>query len=101
MANSRVIEVVSSTSDDAGRFKNLIRVTLTANGETISVAGTLLPDKGSRIVEIDEHPVDIEPQGSFLFIGHSDKPGMIGKVGTALGNNDANIQRMEVAREKE
>jgi len=100
MAKSRGIDVVTSTSDDAGRFKNLIRVTLKANGETISVAGTLLPDKGSRIVEIDEHPVDIEPQGAFLFIGHSDKPGMIGKVGTVLGNNDVNIASMEVAREK-
>ncbi len=100
MAKARGIEVVTSTSDDAGRFKNLIRVTLKANGDTISVAGTLLPDKGSRIVEIDEHPVDIEPQGAFLFIGHSDKPGMIGKVGTVLGNNDVNIASMEVAREK-
>jgi D-3-phosphoglycerate dehydrogenase len=100
MAKSRGIEVVSSTSDDSGRYKNLIRVTLKANGGTVSVAGTLMPDKGPRIVEIDGSSVDIEPEGNFLLIGHSDKPGMIGKVGTVLGNNDVNIASMEVAREK-
>ena len=100
MAKSRGIEVVSSTSDESGRYKNLIRVTLKANGGTVSVAGTLMPDKGPRIVEIDGSSVDLEPEGNFLLIGHSDKPGMIGKVGTVLGDNDVNIASMEVAREK-
>lgn len=100
IARSRGIEVVSSTSEEAGRFKNLISVELRANGSTVSVIGTLMPDKGPRIVEIDGNSVDIEPEGNFLLIGHSDKPGMIGKVGTVLGDNDVNIASMEVARKK-
>jgi D-3-phosphoglycerate dehydrogenase len=98
MAKARGIEVVSSISDDAGQFKNLIRVTLRNDGVSVSVAGALLQDKGPRIVEIDGSSVDIEPEGSFLLIGHMDKPGMIGKVGTVLGDNDINIASMEVAR---
>jgi D-3-phosphoglycerate dehydrogenase len=98
MAKARGIEVVSSSSDDAGQFKNLIRVTLRNDGVSVSVAGALLQDKGPRIVEIDGSSVDIEPEGSFLLIGHMDKPGMIGKVGTVLGDNDINIASMEVAR---
>ncbi len=100
IAKSRGIEVVSSTSDDAGQFKNLIRVTLRNGGVAASVAGALLQDKGARIVEIDGSSVDIEPEGNFLLIGHMDKPGMIGKVGTVLGSNDVNIASMEVARQK-
>jgi len=99
IAKSRGIELVSSTSDEAGRFKNLIGLKLHANGAVTSVAGTLFPDKGPRIVDIDGHAVDIEPEGHFLLISHMDKPGMIGKVGTVLGDNDINIASMEVARE--
>jgi D-3-phosphoglycerate dehydrogenase / 2-oxoglutarate reductase len=98
MAKSRGIEVVSSTTDEAGQYKNLIRVVLHANGDVISVAGTLFPDKGPRMVEINGNTVDIEPEGNFLLIGHEDKPGMIGCVGTVLGDNDVNIASMEVAR---
>ncbi len=98
MAKSRGIEVVSSTSDEAGQYKNLIRVVLHANGSSISVAGTLFSDKGPRMVEINGSMVDIEPEGNFLLIGHEDKPGMIGSVGTILGDNDVNIASMEVAR---
>jgi len=98
IAKSRGIEVVSSTSDESGRYKNLIGVVLKANGGTISIVGTLMPDKGPRIVELDGNSVDIEPEGSFLLIGHSDKPGMIGKVGMVLGDSDVNIASMEVAR---
>ena len=43
-------------------------------------------------------PVDIVPEGYFLLIEHMDKPGMIGKVGSILGDNDVNIASMEVAR---
>lgn len=99
MAKARGIEIVTSTSDEAGKYRNMIRVTLHANGSTFSVAGALLPDKGPRLVEIDGNGVDIELEGNFLLIGHTDKPGMIGKVGTVLGDNDVNIASMEVARQ--
>ena len=100
MARARGIEVVSSTSEDAGQYRNLIRLTLHMDGITSSVAGTLMQDKGPKIVELDGATVDIDPEGNFLLIGHMDKPGMIGKVGTVLGDNDVNIASMEVARQK-
>jgi D-3-phosphoglycerate dehydrogenase len=99
-AKARGIEIVTSTSEDAGPYKNLIRVTMHTNGMTSSVAGSLMPDKGARLVEIDGNMVDIVPEGNMLLISHMDKPGMIGKVGTVLGDNDVNIASMEVARKK-
>jgi len=100
VAKTRGIEIVSSSTDDAGPYKNLIRVTLHTNGQTTSVAGSLMQDKGPRLVEIDGSKVDIVPEGSLLLISHMDKPGMIGKVGTVLGDNDINIASMEVARKE-
>ncbi len=100
MAKARGIDVVTSASEDAGRFSNLIRVSLHTNGDSVSTAGALLPDRGARIVEVNASPVDIVPEGYFLLISHMDKPGMIGKVGTILGDTDINIASMEVARAK-
>jgi D-3-phosphoglycerate dehydrogenase len=100
MAKARGIEVVTSASDDSGRYSNLMRVSLQTNGDQVSTAGALLPDRGARIVEVNGSPVDIVPEGYFLLISHMDKPGMIGKVGTILGDTDINIASMEVARAK-
>ncbi len=98
IAKSRGIEIVSSTSEESGRYNNLIKVALHTNGDSVSTAGTITADKGPRIVEVNSSPVDIVPEGYFLLIAHMDKPGMIGKVGTVLGDADVNIASMEVAR---
>jgi D-3-phosphoglycerate dehydrogenase len=49
-------------------------------------------------VQIDPYPVDIPPEGHLLLISHTDKPGIIGRVGTLLGVNDVNIATMQVGR---
>ena len=98
LAKARGVEVVSSTSEEAGRFANLIKVSLKTNGDCVSTAGTITHDRGARIVEVNGSPVDIVPEGYFLLIEHTDKPGMIGKVGGVLGDSDVNIASMEVAR---
>ena len=98
IAKARGIEVVSSTSEESGHYGNLIRVSLQTNGDSASTAGTLTADKGPRIVEVNGSPVDIVSGGYFLLIAHTDKPGMIGKVGSILGDADVNIASMEVAR---
>lgn len=61
------------------------------------VAGTVLPT-GARIVEIDGFEVDAVAEGSILFTRHRDVPGMVGRVGTLLGNAQVNISTMQVAR---
>jgi len=98
IAKARGVDVVTTSSEEAGRYGNLIRVFLHTNGDQVSTAGTLTPDRGPRIVEVNGSPVDIVPEGYFLLIAHTDKPGMIGKVGTILGNDGVNIASMEVAR---
>ena len=52
-----------------------------------------------RIVHIDGYRVDIRPSGPMLVAQHTDKPGIIGKVGTLLGDAGINIAGMHVGRE--
>jgi len=99
LAKDRGIKVVSSSSDESARYKNLIEAKISHDAEQSSVAGTEIPDKGMRIVQVNGRTVDFEPKGNFLFIEHTDMPGVIGEVGTMLGDNNINVAHMDVARD--
>jgi D-3-phosphoglycerate dehydrogenase / 2-oxoglutarate reductase len=98
LAKTRGINVVIQKSAEAKTFTNLVTITLKTKQEVRVAAGTLLAGYGERIVQIDQYPVDIAPEGTVLFIAHNDKPGIIGKVGTLLGDNNVNIASMQVGR---
>lgn len=98
LAKTRGVEVVVQQSTATKGFTNLITVTLKTREGQHSAAGTLLNGYGARIVQIDPYPVDIPPEGHLLLISHTDKPGIIGRVGTLLGGNDVNIATMQVGR---
>lgn len=97
-AKTHDIDIIVKKSSAPKSFTNLVKVTLRTKHEERVVAGTLLAGYGERIVQIDQYPVDITPEGTLLLISHNDKPGIVGKVGTMLGNNDVNIASMQVGR---
>jgi len=61
------------------------------------VVGTAL-HHGLRIVQIDDFEIDANPAGSLILTRHRDIPGMIGRVGSVLGDAGINISNMQVAR---
>jgi D-3-phosphoglycerate dehydrogenase / 2-oxoglutarate reductase len=69
-----------------------------------SVSGTLMTigtRVETRIVAVDEHAVEIAPASSMLVVHNDDRPGMIGLVGTALGQADISISSMAVGPDSE
>ncbi|TGV30296.1 ACT domain-containing protein, partial [Mesorhizobium sp. M00.F.Ca.ET.186.01.1.1] len=52
----------------------------------------------ARIVKIDDFAIDVAPEGYLLYIHHNDRPGVIGRVGSILGENSVNIATMQVGR---
>lgn len=68
-------------------------------GDGHSIAGTLeLPSGDARIVSIDDIIVDLAPSEHMLLVMNDDTPGMIGKVGSILGDAEINIDDMHLAR---
>jgi D-3-phosphoglycerate dehydrogenase / 2-oxoglutarate reductase len=61
------------------------------------VAGTLF-GKSARIVHIAGHYVETNPSGKFLFVENDDRPGIVGTLGTSLGNSSVNIANMALSR---
>jgi D-3-phosphoglycerate dehydrogenase len=87
-----VREVNCATSAD---FVNLI----TLRGAGHSISGTLVGRRSEqRIVVIDEHHFDVPPAEHMLMVKNDDRPGVIGTVGTLLGNAGVNIDDMDVGR---
>ena len=91
-AGIEVRDVNCATSPD---FVNL----LTLRGAGHSISGTLVGRRSDqRIVEIDEHHFDVPPAEHMLMVKNDDRPGVIGTVGTLLGNAGVNIDDMDVGR---
>ncbi len=77
---------------------NAFASTLRISGGATSIAGTCTA-AGARFVAIDGYDIDATPHGSMLVTRHRDVPGMIGRVGTILGEAQINVSTMQVSRE--
>jgi D-3-phosphoglycerate dehydrogenase len=85
-------EVASTTSAD---YVNL----LTISGGGHRIAGTLSGRRGEqRLVAIDDHTFDIPPAEHMIVVKNDDRPGVIGTVGTLLGDAGVNIADMDVSK---
>jgi D-3-phosphoglycerate dehydrogenase len=92
----RVSEHKTSAHED---YVNLIatKVATTAQSQS-EMSGTVFGKGEPRIVSLHGYHIDIVPEGYILFVHNYDVPGMIGKVGTILGNANVNIAGMQVGR---
>ena len=99
-AEKRGIEVLETASNTSDEFANLITLKINDGEETKQLSGTVFHQEGIRIVDINGYDVDIIPQGNMLVTDHGDQPGIVGKVGTLLGDNNINIASMQLGRNK-
>jgi len=98
IASERGIQLSETITPDAQGFKNLITIrVLTDKGEE-SVSGTVFFKGRSRIVAISGYTMDMIPEGYVIVSRHLDKPGVIGRASTILGQANINIAGMQVGR---
>ena len=79
------------------RYENMLMVSATSGDERWSVRGSVLQGE-AYIVGINDLWVDFPAVGNLLVSSHHDRPGIIGRVGTLLGQSDINISFMHVGR---
>ena len=100
IAKEREIRVREEFSGEAGAFQTLMRLTVTTENQTRSIAGTLFNEE-PRVVEIKGIPIDAKLGPNMLYITNRDKPGLIGAVGTVLGDAKVNIATFHLGRSHE
>jgi D-3-phosphoglycerate dehydrogenase len=95
LAKNAGVEVRETSSRDSRNYVN--QVTLRSEGH--SIAATLIGRHGeARLVMIEDHATDVPPAENMLVVRNDDRPGVIGLVGTLLGNAGVNISDMDVGR---
>ncbi|MFX0593557.1 phosphoglycerate dehydrogenase [Melissospora conviva] len=102
VAADRGVEVELTTQTETVDHPNLVTVRgAMADGRTVSVSGTVVT-AGARdvlkLTEVDGFDVEIGAEGILIFLRYADRPGVVGTVGTILGEAGVNIGAMQVAR---
>ena len=97
IAKAHGIRVSNSTVALATNCTELIEVSAIKGDEVCTVAGTFF-GTSARIVHIAGHNVESNPTGRFLFVENDDRPGIVGAIGTSLGEASVNIANMALSR---
>lgn len=98
-AREREISIVEAKAERVKNYSDMINVKVTTDQGSNTVGGTVFADLKGRIVSIDQFLVDMVAEGTFLFFTNQDRPGVIGKVGTLLGENRINVAGFYLGRE--
>jgi len=97
LARQRGIKVDGVLTDKAD-YTNLVSCLVTTDKESCLVEGTVFGNELPRIVRINEFFMDVNPRGHLLVIKNADVPGIIGQVGTCLGQANINIGEYRLGR---
>ena len=98
VATERGIETAWTHVEGRGEFGDEIEVRLEGGERAVRVGGALLGEAHGRITRIGAFRVDIAPRGTLLVLRNRDVPGVIGRVGTLLGEAAVNIAEYHQAR---
>jgi D-3-phosphoglycerate dehydrogenase len=98
VARDRGLAVAETRHEEPGNYARSIRVTLSDGVAAASAHATLFSGSDARVVEVDGLPLEFRPEGTLVFLRNRDVPGVVGNVGTILGDGGINIANFSLAR---
>jgi D-3-phosphoglycerate dehydrogenase/(S)-sulfolactate dehydrogenase len=98
LAKERGIKVTERRESQSQDFTSLITVRVQGAASELSVAGTIFGRKEPRIVRLNAFALEAAPSGHIIVVHNRDVPGVVGKLGTALGEAGINIGQIALAR---
>jgi D-3-phosphoglycerate dehydrogenase len=102
IAADRGVEVDLNTYQESLDHHNLVTVRgALADGRTVSVSGTLWSTglrETLKLTEVNGFDLELDAEGILLFFRYTDRPGVVGRIGTILGRIGVNIAAMQVSR---
>jgi D-3-phosphoglycerate dehydrogenase len=101
IAEERGIAITTSYKQDA-RPTNIDISTYvsTKEGRSQTICGKVYADAEARITRIGDFSIEAVPEGTMLIMKNRDVPGVIGEIGTLLGEKDINISRFYLGRKE-
>lgn len=108
VAAARGVRVEEETRERAQGFPNTLEVAALPSAEhaatsgdrraSFAAEGTVLRDGSPRVLQIEGIPVEAQLEGTMLYLRSKDEPGVVGKVGTTLGQLGVNIATFALGR---
>jgi D-3-phosphoglycerate dehydrogenase / 2-oxoglutarate reductase len=103
IAEERGVAADLSTATESPDHRSVVDVRgVAADGSVVNVAGTLAgPQQVEKIVQINGRNFDLRAEGINLVVHYVDRPGVLGKIGTLLGNAGVNIHAAQLSEDAE
>lgn len=98
VAEERSVKLFESRNRQPRRFTNLLSIRLKMENGERWVEGSAFEDGTLRLVLLDGVDVEAPLEGTLLVVANRDQPGVIGRVGTILGNHGINIANFALGR---
>ena len=98
IAKERGIKVSTTKQDQSGAFEGYVKVTVVTATRERSVAGTVFSDGKPRFIQIKGINIDAEIGEHMVYTTNQDVPGIIGLLGSTLGQNNVNIANFTLGR---
>lgn len=98
IAEARGIKISQTYTGSSADWRSMINLVIKTDKRDRNLKGTLFTGKEPRIVEVEGVPVEAALASHMLFIRNKDKPGLIGAVGSLLGDAGHNIADFRLGR---
>ncbi len=98
LLQERGIELVENRNREPGAFSSSITVEVQSGSDKLRAGATLFGNNMPRLISVNDCRLEAYLDGRLMFFHHTDKPGIIGQVGTIFGKNGINIAQMAVGR---
>ncbi len=98
IAKERGINVNVMEKEIDNDYVELVRVELKTDKAEACVTGTVHQHGEFRIITVNNYDFDFKPEGNYIMVKQKDKPGVVGVIGTILGNNNINIAEIQLSR---
>lgn len=97
VAQERGLAVAETRHEGPGTYARSVRVSI-SGVRSFSAEGTLFSDTDARVVAVDALPLEFRPEGTVVYLRNRDVPGVVGSVGSILGEGGVNIANFSLAR---
>ena len=98
IAKERDIDITEVKHECSSAYRTLMRLSVETEARSRDVAGTLFADDQPRLIEVNGIAVEAELAPNMLYITNQDKPGLIGALGSLMGDAGVNIATFHLGR---
>jgi len=100
LAAERGVSVELTTAPESENFRSVVQLRgAMSDGAVVTVSGTLTGrSQTEKLVEVNGRHFDLRAEGDVVLLEYADRPGVMGRVGSLLGEAAVNIEAAQISQ---